>query len=135
MSYQQMSRNKKMALEHFLDPHNKSVVDVAKASGLTERTLRNYLSDQDFQTALKIFEGQAIDLATRRLLNLVDLSIDVLENILKGEEKEDASNKRLAAQTVINSLLSLRTLRDVENRISNLEKELRDVQEKSESPI
>lgn len=118
-----MNRGQKEALRAMIDPANKSLADVAKVINKTERTVQTYMSDPNFKRELTSLEGQVIDLATRRLLGLVDKSIDTLEEILDNGTE---TNKRLAAQSILTNLQSFKEFRDFDIRLSELEKEIYD---------
>lgn len=96
----------------------RDVRGAAKAAGIAERTLHRWLSDAGFRAALVDQEGEIIDQATRRLLDLTEHAIDTLDDILQtGNE-----NQRLrASQAVLDHLLKLRELRNVESRLADLE--------------
>jgi len=124
MSYTDLNRGQKEALKAMMLPTNRTLADVAREIGKTERTIQTYMADSNFKKELANLEGQVINLATRRLLGLVDLSISTLEEIIKtGSE----TNKRLAAQAVINSLQSFKEFSDFNSRLSDLEQELSNV--------
>ena len=98
-----------------------TIDQVAEAIGVNPRTVYRWLDDPNFKAGLSQAEGAALDLATRRLLLLSDKAIDALESVLDDPAQEGAGNKRLAAQAVLDHLLKLRELRNVEERIVNLE--------------
>ena len=55
---------------------------------------------------------------------LGDKAINAIESVIDHPDQEGASNKRLAAQAILDQLLKLRELRNIETRISDLEKAL-----------
>jgi len=98
----------------------RNVADAAKAANVAERTLYRWLGDPVFRLRLNEAEGEAIDTATRRLLQLQDPAIDALDTIL--QDPEAAPTVRLRAATaVLDYLIRLRELRNVEARLLALE--------------
>jgi len=99
----------------------RTAAEAATTAGVSERTLYRWLQDANFRAALLAAEGELIDGATRRLLQLQDGAIDVLDGLLVAQ----GDNVRLrAAQVVLDHLLRLRELRDIETRLQNLEQAL-----------
>ena len=117
-STQELTKGQRRAIEALLN--TKSVVEAAKAAGLGERTLYRYLSDPFFRQQLSAAEGDLIDQATRRLLALQGAALDTFEGVLASEEASDTVRLR-AAQSVLDSLLKLRELRNIEARLVALE--------------
>lgn len=98
-----------------------TVEQAADAAGVNPRTLQRWAQDPGFRAALSSAEGAAIDRAARRLVTLADLAIDALEDVLKHPAQKGATNKRLAAGTILEQIIKLRELRNVEQRLSDLE--------------
>ena len=100
--------------------NSKSVVEAAQQAQVGARTLYRWLDDPTFSAALAKAEGQLVNAATRRLLRHQD---DALTTILviMADRQHPASVRLRAAQTVIDSMLKLRELRDLEERLTRLE--------------
>ncbi len=99
----------------------KSIGDAAHIADVGERTLHTWLADSDFRAALAIEEGAAIDAATRRLIALQDKAVDVFAGILDDVAAKGTTRLR-AAQGVLDYLLKLRELRNLEQRLAELER-------------
>jgi len=100
---------------------SKKVAEAASSAGIGERTLYRWLAeDQAFRAALSQAEGELLDIATRRLLSLQGKSIDALEHLIDGAESEGVRLR--AAQVAIETSLKLRELRDIEQRLTALER-------------
>lgn len=112
-----LSTNQKKALAAILG--SPSLVAAAEVSKLSDRTLRRYLSDPVFRAALAAAESDAIDQATRRLLQLTDRAIDTFDRVLSDPAAREGSQLRAAAM-VVDNLIRLRDLA-IEKRISELE--------------
>lgn len=72
-----------------------------------------------FSGAVAALEGEIIDEATRRLLAMQNLALSTVESLLSSDASP--SVRLRAAQTVIESLLKLRDLRNTESRLAALE--------------
>jgi hypothetical protein len=100
----------------------RTVDDAARQARVGLRTMFRWLaSDDAFQRALRAAESTVIDNAQRRLVALQDASIDALSDLLV----DPSPTARLgAARAIIESMLRLKELRDLETRLSELEKRL-----------
>ena len=117
-----ITRNQKRAIAALLTCRN--VQDAADQTGLGHRTISRWLAeDEAFQIALSQAEGQAIDAATRRLVVLADEAINTLRDLIKSTDATDSVRLR-AAQAVLAHLLKLRELRNVEQRLTELERKI-----------
>lgn len=123
MGWEKLGKNQRKTINQFLNTENKTISDVANATGLCERTVYTYLINPDFKEAMAEREGVVLDLSVRKLLGLLDDSIDALGELILSEDTSD-TNRRLASATVINSLQSMRELRNIEYRLAKLEREL-----------
>ena len=100
----------------------KSVGEAAAATGLGERTITRWLAQSDFRAELTAAEGDLIDVATRRLLQLQGGALDTLEALLVDDGSDVSAGVRLrAAQVALDHLLKLREMRDIEQRLQALE--------------
>lgn len=108
-----------------------TVIAAAKMAGIGLSTLEHWLSDPTFRAYLAGAEVDMIDAATRKLLQLQDSAIDTVTAIMQDGEA-NAFVRLRAAQIVIDSLLRLRELRNLEQRIVALE--LAYAHEQSQAP-
>ena len=99
----------------------KNVAEAAAATGLGERTLHRWLTEDAFRAALAAAEAELLDAATRRLLHLQGAAIDTFETVLDSEEASAALKLR-AAQAVLDNLLRLREVHSLEQRLLELER-------------
>jgi hypothetical protein len=122
MDTEKLSQPQQKAIVALLE--NKKVADAAKKAGVPVRTLYRWMAeDVEFKACLKAAEGDLIDSAVRRLVGIADRSIDVIKEILNDEEVKDAVRLR-AATTGIEAMLKMRELRNVEDRLSEIERVL-----------
>jgi len=98
----------------------RNVGEAAKAANVAERTLYRWLGDPAFRLRLNEAEGEAIDTATRRLLQLQDPAIDALSDVLQDPGTSPTARLR-AATAVLDYLIKLRELRNIEARLLALE--------------
>ena len=100
-----------------------SIGEAAKAAGVGERTVYAWLKLPAFQAALSAAESELIDSATRRLLRLQDKALATVETLLSDDpDSKVADSVRLrAALAALEHLIKLRSLRDVERRLQQLE--------------
>lgn len=99
---------------------HRTQVEAAEAAGIGERTLATWLTQPEFQAALRAAEGTAIDAAVREMLSLQGDAIDVLAGLMNDVEIKGSVRLR-AAQITLDNLLRLRELRNVESRLARLE--------------
>lgn len=102
-----------------LDPAHKTQDAACKAAGVPQRTLQNWLLEEDFQDALRQAESLLVDHAARRLLALTDGAIGALAEELSPYSKPQHSLR--AAELVLSHVLKWRELQDLEARIAALE--------------
>ena len=98
----------------------KNVAEAVQQAKVGERTLWRWLGAPMFRASLAGAEADMLDAATRRLLQLQDGAIETVQAIMQDHEL--GANVRLrVAQTVLDTLLKLRELRNVEQRLNALE--------------
>ena len=111
------------ALKGLLDTGR--ITEAATAANVSERTLYRWLTMPEFRTALVAAEGDAIDGSVRRLVSLSSQAADTLETVMQAAESDHV--RLQAARAVFEYLVKLRDLRNVETRISELEKRIDEV--------
>ena len=98
-----------------------TVAHAAIAARVGRRTIHTWLSsDPVFLAALRQAEGEAIDLAVRRLVKHADQAITVAVGIMNDPQNAPTVRLRGAA-LILDSLLRLRQIRDMEDRLKVLE--------------
>lgn len=118
MSENVISPKKQKAIAALLS--EKDIRSAASLLAINERTLYRWLAEPHFQMALLRAEGELIDIATRRLIQLQQPAIDAINAILLAPDTTDSTKLR-AAQTTLDYLIKLRELRNLENRLVSLE--------------
>lgn len=107
---------------------NETVKEAAALAGVCRTTVYRWLRDPDFQQALRAGEGAILDKVSRRLILLADKAVTALESVIDEPMQEGASQKRFASQAILDNVLKLWELRNVESRLSELEKRVNDEQ-------
>ena len=114
----QLSAQQQQAIRALLA--TKNVAEASQKTRVSLRTLWRWMSDPVFRVHLAGAEADMLDAATRRLLQLQDEAIETVQAIM--QDGELGANVRLrAAQTVLDTLLKLRELRNIEQRLVALE--------------
>lgn len=100
----------------------RTIEQAAERAGVGARTLYRWLAEDDlFNTTLRHAEGLVITHTVRGLLRLNQRAVQVLEEVLNDEEISDSVRLRAATAT-LETTLKLRELRNVEERLSDLER-------------
>ena len=93
----------------------------ARAANVGYRTLMRWLAElPEFRTALTQAEGATIDAAGRRLLSGQDQALKVLSDMMTDPETTQA-NRRQAAQAWLDFALRWREVKNIEQRLTDLE--------------
>ncbi len=111
---------------------HRTQAEAANAAGIGERTLATWLTQPEFQAALRAAEGDAIDAAVRDLICLQGDALNVLAGLLTDNLVKGSVRLR-AAQVTLDNLMKLRELRNVESRLARLEELMeREVDERNQ---
>lgn len=113
-----LTGRKRKAIEALLTAPTKK--EAAAAAGITERALRKYLADSEFQAEYRKACDALIDDATRQLKQLLPLGMDALEHLLTGETISDAT-RHAAVRTLLEYTAKYTELNDIEQRLEALE--------------
>ena len=100
---------------------SKTVGAAAESVGVSRGTLYRWLRRPDFQEVLRQKEGQVLDRAARRLILLANKAIDALESVMDDPVQKGSSQRRYAATAILDNVLKIWELRNVEQRITDLE--------------
>lgn len=99
----------------------KSLRQVATTTGVSERTLYNWLNDADFCQELQVLERQHFDGVSRALLAVATASAAVLGAVATDTTQPGAVRVR-AAQAAIDAMLRVVELRTLTARVEALER-------------
>jgi hypothetical protein len=99
-----------------------TIKGAAEVSGVSERTIYQYLSDAEFKQALTDAESELLSNAQRILIKGQEVALGVLMDVM---ENSTDNNRRLAAVSWLELTLRLRELVSIEERIKKLEERLR----------
>lgn len=98
----------------------RTVADAAEKTGTPARTIYRWLLQDDFKQALQTAESGMIDEAVRRLLGMQQQALTALQVVMMARDTPPSA-RVAAARTVLDSMLRLRELRTVEERLTALE--------------
>ncbi len=98
--------------------------DAAKAAGVGERTLYNWLGEPAFRAALRSAETGLLDTVTRRLSSGQTLALDTLEKLIQSARHE--STKLTACVSWLNMFIKYRDMKDIDERLTALEAAIHD---------
>ena len=121
MSEQSLTKKQQRAVQALAA--GKGVADAARSARVKQSDLLAWLSLPEFRQALSGAEGDLLDTSTRRLLNLQSLAVSEVADILADKSASHEVRLRAAGQ-VIDTMLRLREMRDIEQRLHALEQSL-----------
>jgi hypothetical protein len=93
--------------------------DAAKAAGVSEKTLYQWMAEPTFRAALREAEMAMLDEVTRRLTAGTALAVDTLRQLTQAGEHE--STRLRAAMAWLELVIKYKDVLDIEARISALE--------------
>ena len=121
MSEQSLTKGQQRAVQALAA--GKGMTDAARSARVKQSDLLAWLSLPEFRQALTGAEGDLLDTSTRRLLNLQSLAVSEVAGILADRSASHEVRLRAAGQ-VIDTMLRLREMRDIEQRLQALEQSL-----------
>ena len=121
-----MTQNKNLSVEQ-IDSINgllegASVRVVASTCNVSSSTIYRWLKLAEFQAELRKAEGLILDRVARKLILLSEKAVNKLADIMENPTQPGASQSRYSAQAILENTLKIWELRNIENRISELEK-------------
>lgn len=105
-----MTPNQQKALQAILTCSTKK--EAAAVAGISDRTLRTYLADPEFQEQYRKAVGELVDDATRQAQKTLAPAITALRLIVENEG-ESAGNRISAARTLLEYGLRLTEFNDI----------------------
>jgi AcrR family transcriptional regulator len=117
-----LSTNQAKVLAGLLNPDFRTIEDIASACNLHERTIYNYLADDDFKKALDDATAKAIQTASAKLAALSSKAVDTLGTMLVGDASD--TNKRLAAIAILEALYKVLNEKSIQERLEKIEQRL-----------
>jgi hypothetical protein len=114
---EKLSRKREQAIAALLQ--HPSVVAAAKATKLSERTLRRWLKDEAFIEAYEIARRECLSHATGRLQEATSRAIDTLKAVMGDAEARSAQVS--AARVILEYAFRAVEVEDLEARLKALE--------------
>ena len=105
-----MTPSQNKALQALLTCSTKK--EAADVAGITDRTLRTYLADPEFQAEYRKAVGELVDEATRQAQRALNPAITALRCIVE-DETEKSGNRISAARTLLEFGLKLTEFNDI----------------------
>lgn len=105
-----MTPNQRRALQALLTCSTKR--EAAKAAGITDRTLRTYLADADFQAEYRRAVRSLVDEATKQAQKALTPAITALRCIVE-DDTEKSGNRISAARALLEFGLRLTEFNDI----------------------
>lgn len=102
----------------------KDYIEAAAKAGITRQTLRMWLREPDFRTALRAVQSELFEELSLGLLKLSQKAVEAFGSILETPTAPGSAIRRAAANDVITHAIKLRELIGLENRIEDLERRL-----------
>lgn len=94
--------------------------EAAKAAGIGESTLREYMKDPEFLERYREAFGNLVQDATRQVQQAISPALSTLREVV--EDKEEPAQARIqAARTILDHALKFTELSDLLDRIAKLE--------------
>ncbi len=112
----ELTPGQKRAIAELLTSGN--VSKAAEVAGVGRVTVHRWMKQAAFRDALRQAEADALDAVQRRLVTLGAGAADALQD---GLDSHDMRLRLRAASTVLDRLMTLRTLIDLDARITELE--------------
>lgn len=113
-----MTPNKQRALQALLTQPTKKAA--AEAVGITDRTLREYLADPEFQREYKKAFGRLVTDATRQAQQSLSPAISALRDIVE-DDSENSSARIAAARSLLEYGLRLTEFSDILQDLESVE--------------
>lgn len=126
MPQQGQARKKELAIAALISAP--SLVEAATTAGVSVRTLRRWLEDEEFQRAYRKAKGELVGFATGRLKGAMAKAVKVLEDV--AEAKENPPAARVSASRAILELgLYSHEAEDLEAKIAELERRAQEMED------
>jgi hypothetical protein len=113
------SRKKEQAIAALLS--SPTIASAAKAVGVSERTIRNWLKDPEFAAAYRRARQQVVEVTIGRIQQLTAPAAHTMEELL--EEGSPAERLRVASMVMTYALKGLETA-DTQARLEEMERRI-----------
>lgn len=113
-----MTPRQQKALAALLSTSSKAAA--ARAAGISDRTLRDYLADPTFQAAYKKAFGDMVEDATRQAQQAIAPALSTLRDVVE-DSSEGAQFRISAARSILEYSLKLTEQNDILSQLQGLE--------------
>jgi hypothetical protein len=115
---EKLTHNQRKAIGALLE--HPTIGAAADAVGVNEKTIRRWMIDPLFRVSLYQVQTVKIDQALMPLVKLAGHAVNALADVMAKPHQRGATNRRLAAQAVIDATLKMRD-RTIDQRLTELE--------------
>ena len=114
-----MRSDKEKALSALLTSETKAAA--AKKAGISDRTLRSYLSDPDFSAEYQRRRRKLLSDATQQIQQTMKIAVSTLRSIIQRKSSKD-SDRITAARLILEFGLKYTEITDILTRVEELER-------------
>lgn len=116
---EKMEQRQELAISALL--HAESIRKAAEEAGIAEATLHRWMKETSFQEAYRAAKREVINHVISRLQRSAGKAVKILLEV--AEDKESPASARVsAAKTILETSLKAVEIEDIENRITELER-------------
>lgn len=122
-----MNANQKKFLIEYLQ--NPNIAECSKRLGISKATCFNYLKNQEVKQAIDLLQNTILESEVIRLLNESETVTTELMNLIKNERSPPMVKLKAIElrQSILEKHQENKKMLDIENRYSQLEKELNEL--------
>lgn len=122
-----MNANQKKFLIEYLQ--NPNIAECSKRLGISKATCFNYLKNQEVKQAIDLLQNTILESEVIRLLNESETVTTELMNLIKNERSPPMVKLKAIElrQSILSKHQENKKMLDIENRYSQLEKELNEL--------
>lgn len=114
-----MKANKEKALSALLTSETRAAA--AEKAGISDRTLRSYLSDPDFNAEYQQRKRKLLSDATHQIQQSMKIAVSTLKSIIQSKGSKD-SDRISAARLILEFGLKYTEINDILTRVEELER-------------
>lgn len=106
---------------------SRSITEASQKAGISNQTAHTYLNDPTFKEAHRTLRREAFEQATSKIVNSVDEAVEVLRTVMNNDEEVGATRVQ-AARTIIANAFKSYEMQEVQERLDEIEKLIKEGQ-------
>jgi len=110
-----------------------NISQACRTAGVGRRTYYRWMEQSCFKEALQAAEADLLAVSMRRLLGMQSQAVDGLQDLLNDRHLKPSDRLR-AVQMVLDGVLRLRNAVELETRLAELERQVKDIAAEVEPP-